>query len=120
MSLKQGITEETDETIERVCRAVGCNNRFFAKPSGRGGRTRQYCDNNCKVSGSRNGRAGSALEKAQELEAKIQSANKRAMRLMEQAKEEMRQADLLIVVKGVAMCESEYDRLQAYLVKVEG
>lgn len=120
MSLRQRITVETDETIERVCRAVGCNNRFFTSPSGRGGRTRQYCDNNCKVYANRNGKAGNALEKAQELEGKIQTANKRAQRLMEQAKEEMRVADWLTVVKGVALREDEYDRLQGFFLKVEG
>lgn len=107
------VTFAQDETeVERVCRAEGCKNRFYTVHSGRGGRVKEYCSEACKKQASRKGKAPNALTKSIQLKKEHDSKMVQARRLMTQAEELMREADLAIVVMLIAQRENEFDRMQ--------
>lgn len=119
MSLLEPDVEELKVTIERVCRAYGCLNRFEWVDNGRGGRVKQYCSDTCKKRASRGGGSGSALSKLSHLQGEWEKLSREISRLQRLQDDMAMQQDHITVAMNVARREADYDRLKEVMQREE-
>lgn len=119
MSLLEPDIEELKVTIERVCRAYGCTNRFEWVDSGRGGRVKQYCSDTCKKRASRGGGSGSALSKVSHLQSEWEKLMREINRLQRLQDDMAVQQNVITVAMDVARREADYDRLKEVMEREE-